>query len=147
MAGITAKLTTQGLEAAIAQLSRVANFEIAVLGDEAGALLESSSRERFESKTSPDGTPWADWSDDYAATRKSQHSLLVGEGDLLDSLQSFSAGGDVIVGSNLIYAAIQNLGGDEVGKAIPERPFLGVSTTDELDLKDLVKGHLEGLIQ
>jgi len=147
MVGITAQLTTPGLDAAIAKLARVQGFELARLADEAGALLESSTRGRFDSKTAPDGTPWVDWSDAYAASREDHHSLLVNEGDLRDTIQSFSAGGDVMVGSNLVYAAIQHMGGDDVGINLPERPFLGVSTQDEDDLKDLVTGRLEGLLQ
>ncbi|MGV6839987.1 MAG: phage virion morphogenesis protein [Planktomarina sp.] len=147
MAGIAAQLTTPGLDAAIAKLARLQGFELASLADAAGAILESSTRARFDSQTAADGTPWADWSDAYAAIREAHHSLLVGEGDLRDSIQSFAAGGDVLVGSNLVYAAIQNLGGKDTGANIPERPFLGVSIQDEDDLKDLVTGRLEGLLQ
>ena len=51
------------------------------------------------------------------------------------------------MGSNLVYAAIHQMGGKEVGQNIPARPYLGVSRDDEDDLRRLVTGHLKGLFQ
>lgn len=147
MAGVTATLTTPGLDAAIKRLSRLDGFQAAELLDDAGAILESSTRRRFETKIAPDGAPWADWSDAYAGTREDHHSLLVSQGDMLDSIASYASGGEVHVGSNLIYAAHHHFGGDEIGSGIPARPYLGVSDEDERDLADLVTGRLEELLQ
>lgn len=147
MAGVTASLTTEGLDAAIKRLSRLEGFQMAELTDDAGAILESSTRDRFDTKTAPDGAAWVPWSEDYDDTREDRHSLLVEEGDLRDSIASYSTGGEVHVGSNLIYAAHHQIGGDEIGSGIPARPYLGISDEDEIDLADLVKGKLEELLQ
>ncbi|PID95877.1 MAG: phage virion morphogenesis protein [Alphaproteobacteria bacterium] len=147
MAGVTATLTTEGLDAAIKRLSRLEGFQMAELTDAAGAILESSTRGRFDTKTAPDGAAWVPWSEAYAATREGGHSLLVEEGDLRDSIASYSMGSEVHVGSNLIYAAHHHFGGDEIGSGIPARPYLGVSDEDEIDLADLVTGKLEELLQ
>lgn len=147
MAGVTASLTTEGLDAAIKRLSRLEGFQMAELTDAAGAILESSTRDRFDTKTAPDGAAWVPWSEAYDDTREDRHSLLVEEGDLRDSIASYSAGGEVHVGSNLIYAAHHHFGGDEIGSGIPARPYLGISDEDEIDLADLVTGKLEELLQ
>ena len=141
-------LTPVGLDDAVRKLARLAYFDMAELADEAGALLESSSRRRFETKTAPDGSDWVAWSEDYDETRNhGQHSLLVGEGDLWDSIQSYSTGTTVRVGSNLVYAAHHQVGGDEIDSGVPARPYLGMSDDDALDLKDLVTGRIEELMR
>lgn len=147
MAGLTTSLTTLGLDETIRRLSRIEGFAMAELADDAGAILESSTRERFDTKVAPDGTPWVPWSEAYDDTREDWHSLLVEEGDLRDSIASYSSGTEVEVGSNLIYAAHQHFGGDEIGSGIPARPYLGLSDQDETDLRDLVTGTLEGFLQ
>lgn len=149
MAGVSASLTTIGLDDAIARLSRLDGFEMAELADDAGSLLESSTRERFITKIAPDGAAWVPWSEAYDDIREERHSLLVGDSadPLHDSIAFYSAGGEVHVGSNLIYAAHHQIGGDEIGSGVPARPYLGVSDEDELDLQDLVTGRLEDLLQ
>ena len=148
MAGVTTSLTTPGLDEAIAKIAALGGFHLAELTDDAAAILESSTRGRFETKEAPDGTPWVPWSGEYDATRNhGVHSLLIEEGDLNDSIASFSTGTEIHVGSNLVYAAHHQIGGDEIGSGVPARPYLGVSDEDELDLRDLVTGRLEELFQ
>jgi phage gpG-like protein len=100
--------------------------------DDIGQQQEDSARRRLTStKTSPSGTPWADWSPGYAKTRDSNHSLLEAEGDLADSMAHVVvgklgmfgfAGAAVDVGSNLEYAAVHLYGSTELN--IPARPYL-----------------------
>ena len=104
-----------------------------------GGEVESQTRRRIsEEKAAPDGTPWQPWSDDYAETRHGGHSLLEGEGELLDSLQFLVGDDQVEIGSNLIYAAIHQHGGDEVGIPIPARIYLGISPENEEDLMGIL---------
>lgn len=147
MAGVTVSLTTEGLDAAIKRLSRLEGFQMAELTDAAGSILEISTRDRFDTKLAPDGAAWVPWSEAYDDTREDRHSLLIESGDLRDSIASYSTGGEVHVGSNMIYAAHHHFGGDEIGSGIPARPFLGISDEDEIDLADLVTGKLEELLQ
>jgi phage virion morphogenesis protein len=144
---VTASLTTAGLEATISKLTSLAGFDVAELGDEAGAILESSKRGRFDTQTEPDGTPWMAWSEAYDDTREAKHSLLVSEGDFRDSIANFTQGSEVHVGSDQIYAAHHQIGGDEIGSGVPARPYFGISSMDELDLQDLVTGRLSDLMQ
>lgn len=148
MGGIAASLTTQGLDGAIRKLASLSGFHIAELADDAGSILESSTRRRFETKTAPDGSDWVAWSEAYDETRNhGKHSLLVGEGDLWDSIQSYAKGAEAHVGSPLVYAGHHHHGGDEIGSGVPARPYLGVSDEDEVDISHLVRGKLEDLFQ
>ncbi|HGY4723288.1 TPA: phage virion morphogenesis protein [Citrobacter amalonaticus] len=71
-----------------------------------GAVVESQTRRRIsEEKTSPSGEKWPAWSDGYTKTRHGNQSLLQGNGDLLESIQSVIQGRKVRVGSPLGYAA------------------------------------------
>lgn len=117
--------------------------------DTIGAVTESQTRRRIsEEKRSPDGDPWAEWSDDYAKTRHSGHSLLENEGELLDSIQYQVSGDEVVTGSNLIYAAIQHYGGAEVGKpGLVERPYLGISQDNQDELEAVLESWMQGLMQ
>ncbi len=113
-----------------------------------GAVVESQTRRRIlEEKAAPDGSIWDDWSDKYAATRHSGHSFLEGDGDLVDSLGWNISDNKVSVGSNLVYAAIQQFGGDEVGINIPARAFLGLSADNEKELIDVVEAFIANEIR
>jgi len=103
-----------------------------------GALVESQTRRRIhEEKESPDGKAWEKWGANWASSRHKGHGLLENEGDLLDSIHFVVAGGDILVGSDLVYAAIHQFGGDEVGIPIPERPYLGMSDDNWGDVADV----------
>ncbi|CAM3169621.1 phage virion morphogenesis protein [Moritella viscosa] len=70
-----------------------------------GAEVESQTHRRIQhEKNAPDGTPWAPWSSTYSKTRHGNQSLLMGSGDLDDSIEFFVSGDKVHVGSPLVYA-------------------------------------------
>jgi phage virion morphogenesis protein len=142
MSGVVLNFDLSALDGLEGRINRLAGFDRADLFDQIGAVLESSTRERIgETKHGPLGEVWPEWSADYAATRRPDHSLLVGEQSLLDSIQSFSTADQARVGSNMIYAAIQHFGDDD-DAGIPARPYLGISDEDELDVRSLVSGFL-----
>lgn len=124
-------------------------FQLADVAFDVGQLLESSTRERIATeKTSPGGEAWAPWSEAYDETRDhGRHSLLVGEGDLRDSIQNYTSGFEAVVGTNLVYGAIHHFGGAEVGINIPARPYLGLSAEDEREIRALVFGDIEEAMQ
>ena len=110
MAGTRIEVDLRGLVRVQGRIDKLARLDRAALLDGIGAEVESQTRRRLEEeKTAPDGEPWELWSDRYQRTRHGGHSLLVGEGDLLDSIQYQVAGDEVEVGSNLVYAAIGNI--------------------------------------
>lgn len=155
MAGVQVITETGDLEHAMRAVNLLGRLGRPVeLLDNIGALLESNVRRRIgDEKTAPDGTPWPDWSDAYSDTRHSGHDLLQNENELLDSIafDTDPAGKSVAVGSNLVYAAVHNFGGDELPASnpasnIPQREFLGVSAEDEADMLDLVNAHVQALL-
>lgn len=132
------------VQARIAQLHRLDQEDLLV---QLSAAVESQTRRRIQSeKTSPDGTPWDDWSTTYADTRHGGNSLLQGEGDLLDSITSEVSGLTAEVGSNKVYAAIHQFGGEEVGINIPERPYLGISDENAHELEAIALDYLQELL-
>ncbi len=142
MAGLGAEITLEGLDDVEARLRGLSAWDRGEALFAIGELLANSAKERIDSeKAAPDGTPWAPWSERYDATRESRHSLLVEEGDLRDSLQSYASDEGVVVGTNLVYAATHQLGREEVN--IPARPFLGLSADDAGDIADLILGGIE----
>ncbi|HEX9844041.1 MAG TPA: phage virion morphogenesis protein [bacterium] len=145
MAGTRIIVDTRELEAARKRLDGLANFDRAGLLDAIGAEGESQTRRRIEDeKTGPEGQPWDPWAPRYARTRHGGHSLLMGEGDLLDSIQYLVAGGTVEWGSNLVYAAIHQFGGEEIGMpGLPARPYLGLNPENETELLAVVNDFLD----
>ncbi|MDQ7091759.1 MAG: phage virion morphogenesis protein [Methylococcales bacterium] len=100
--------------------------------DLAAEVVSQTQRRISDEKTDSEGNVWAEWSEDYAAKRHSDHSLLMSEGDLVDDIHFQVEGSQVVVGSGLIYAATHQMGDDS--RNIKGRPFLGISTDNENDL-------------
>ena len=143
---ITIEIQSNGLAAARRQLLQLERPDyMAELLESVGALVESQTRRRIqEEKTGPDGEAWAEWSERYARTRHGGQSLLQGEGDLLDSIQYLVSGDTVEIGSNLIYAGVQQEG--YAKKNLPARPYLGLSPENEAELDLLIADMVQGLI-
>lgn len=141
------------LSEAQAALARLTANQIDQLAYEIGSLVEDQTKVRImDEKRAPDGTPWAPWSEAYAASlkrrnRRNPRSLLVGVGDLRDSVQNYTTGETVKVGSNLVYAAIHQFGGEAVGKNIPARPYLGLSNDNATAIEEFVADRLEDLLR
>lgn len=134
------------------RLGALGNLDSADLLEGISAEVESQTRRRLsEEKEAPDGTPWPEWSDDYAATRKPGQSMLESTGALIDSIESVVSDDRVEIGSNLIYAAIQNLGGTEdmppAPAGVPQREYLGFSEDNLLDLQYLVDDFVDDHIR
>jgi phage virion morphogenesis protein len=134
---------------ALAALARLGGSSLDRISYDVGEFLEVSARARIsDTKTAPDGTPWAPWSEAYDETRNhSQHSLLVNRNDLFDSIQNDTSGDTIRVGTNLVYGAIHQFGSAGAEGGIPARPYLGLSREDEREITDLVIGRLEDLLQ
>ena len=147
------KVDSAGLDGLNERIRRLA----AELGDSESLLqslaaeIESQTRRRIaDEKAAPDGTPWPGWSDAYARSRHGGHSLLQSEGSLLDSIMSAVSPGTAETGSNLVYAALQQFGGEQgmaAGPAaVPAREFLGVSEQDGQELQAIVDGWVSGQV-
>ncbi|MGR3435268.1 MAG: phage virion morphogenesis protein [Shimia sp.] len=146
MSGVTLSIDGAQLDAAVARVARLTRFEVADLAFDMAELMANHAKGRFLSKEGPDGVVWAPWSEGYAADRPKGKSLLEASGDLRDSIQGFEEGGAAVVGSNMVYAAIHQFGGEEVGMNIPARPYLGVSDEDALDLREMLTARIDGIL-
>jgi phage virion morphogenesis protein len=124
-------------------LDQLSNLQTRELLAQVGGIVESQTRERIaETKKDPDGMDWPEWSEAYAKTRGSQHSLLVNRGDLLDSIQ-FEVIDDhtAEVGSNLIYASAH-----QEGIGVPQRAFVGVNDENMDEIEKAVDDWLEDIL-
>ncbi|MDH5185172.1 MAG: phage virion morphogenesis protein [Gammaproteobacteria bacterium] len=139
------------------RLTQLGNINRGELLDAIGAEVETQTHRRIrDEKTAPDGTPWEPWSKNYGRGRHGGHSLLMGEGDLDDSIQYLVNGDEVETGSNIEdYAAIHQFGGTSdmaPGPAsIPAREYLGLSDENIDDIAaivdDFVDEHIARVIQ
>lgn len=135
-----------------------------------GEVLVDSTRERFRSSTGPDGRRWERNADttilNYlrrysgsfnksgrlskkGAGRVMSKRPLIGESRALSTQISYRADRDsVLVGSPMVYAAMQQFGGTRskfrhLWGDIPARPFLGLSYQDEDSILDAVADFLD----
>ena len=110
-----------------------------------GEELLLSTDARFDSETAPDGRPWAPLNAEYAAWKRAFHGtdkILKLRGYLRDTLRYQATDASVAIGSNRIYSAIHQFGG-QAGRGhkatIPARPYLGVSDDDVAAILALVE--------
>lgn len=133
-------------------------------GQEPGPVLRAigeditrRAKQRFETATAPDGSPWAPNSDttlraalhkkdafkQNGSLRKSGERYLAGkrvliaDGDLSRQIEPHVSGNTLTVTANPVYAAMQQFGGTKaefpnLWGDIPARPFLPVTKNGEL---------------
>lgn len=145
----------RAFEAALGGL--VAGFDnLEPLMADFGTYLESSTIERFDNETAPDGSAW----DKSIRAKETGGQTLTDSSQLRSSIHAEPANGSVRWGSNRIYARMMNDGGtirpksadklsfrlpgglgfvsvDEV--TIPARPYLGINAEDEVELLNLTE--------
>lgn len=121
------------------------------LAEQIGATMETQIRTRIaDTKETPDGDPWPAWSEHYADTRHGGHSLLMGEGHLLDSIAYVADDDGAEAGTNMIYAGVLQFGASqgEFGRTgrgapipwgdIPARPFVGLGDDDMAEIEGVM---------
>ncbi|WP_233491024.1 phage virion morphogenesis protein [Pseudodesulfovibrio indicus] len=113
--------------------------------EEIGEMLVSSTVERFDTSTAPDGTSWP------VSQRAEEEGgkTLVDTGRMRGSIGYEASPGQIVVGSNLVYSRIHQLGG-ETGRGhavtLPERPYLGISEEDIKEARAILADHLIGIL-
>ncbi|WP_312929111.1 phage virion morphogenesis protein [Stutzerimonas nitrititolerans] len=112
-----------------------------------GEYFIESTKRRFASKTAPDGSRWADNSDE-TISRKGRDDPLIGESRRLSNEIHYRPTGTSLEwGSSLDYAGMQQNGGLKAAYPhlwgdIPARPFLGLSNEDEAMALEILQEHL-----
>jgi phage virion morphogenesis protein len=133
-----------------------------------GVYLESSTIERFDTETAPDGSAW----DQSIRAKEEGGQTLTDSSQLRSSIHAEPANGSVRWGSNKVYARIHNEGFDKTvtvaghsrtitqafGRALPgglvvqvasferamkmpKRPFLGINAEDEAELVTITEKY------
>lgn len=111
-----------------------------------GEYFVDSTQQRFKDQVHPDGAPWAPLSPGYIKRkRKNQSLVLTFDGYLRRYIvHQVISPEEVSWGSNRIYAAIHNNGGDGTGKngSMKRRQFLGISPADNAEALAIVQDWL-----
>lgn len=126
MATVDVSLSVRGLRENIRAIEdmekRLGNLEPA--WTVAAQLMIRFIDDRFATGTDPSGNPWEPLSDATLLSRRgSTATILVDTGRLRNSITAFHDGNTLKFGTNVVYAAVHQLGGEH----IPERPFFPVA--------------------
>lgn len=119
---------------------------------EIAGLLADESEQAFEDEADPaTGEPWPDLAESTKKQRTKKgkwpgKKLQVSAGGLAPSIHSEYGSDFAAAGTNKIYGAIHQFGG-QAGRnhavTIPARPFLGLSDEGESEVLEIVNGYLE----
>lgn len=145
------------LDAALPMMAaeELASLDQGVLLDALGAIGVSQTQTRIsDEQAGPNGEVWAPLNSEYAKGKKGSGGILQGDGDLVSSMDFQSSSHDVSWGSPLVYAAIHHFGGVITPKnasklvftiggktiaadsvTIPDRPYLGISSENAVELE------------
>ena len=138
--------------------------------DEIGGRLEASTRRRFETGIDPDGLPWPQ----SLRAKEQSGQTLVDSSRLRDSITRAVRDDEVRVGTNVVYAAIHQFGGEtgprvirpknkkalfwpgarhpvksvnHPGSTVPKRSFLGVDNRDRAAILRIVSRHVGSAVR
>ena len=111
-----------------------------------GEYFQGSTQQRFTTQTDPQGLAWKPLSPGYIKRKKKNTSLILTLNAYLRRyiLAQVLAADTVAWGSNRVYAAIHNAGGNGSGinGNMPQRQFLGVSDEDNAEVLAIVQDWL-----
>jgi len=107
---------------------------------EIGEYLLESTQQRFIDQQAPDGEPWEPLSPKTLAKKKRQDRVLTETGTLADTLNYKIGANQLMLGSNLEYAATHQFGREADG--IPARPFLGIAPFERKEILVILQDHL-----
>lgn len=112
------------------------------------AVIENSTRDRFRTKTAPDGSTWADLKPSTLKAKKGRGSKMVEYGDLMRSITSYANSTSAAVGTDRPYAKYHQTGtkNSDGSERMEARPIFGISTEDRTDVLDLMNDFMEGLV-
>ena len=125
-----------------------------------GVGLVGSTHMRFVTQTDSDGQAWQALNAGYAEDKRNSR-ILTESGRLRNSINARASNDEVLVGTDVIYAAAHQFGativpvrathlwfriGGNLIKAdsvtLPARPFLGISSDDEAMIAETVFGFV-----
>lgn len=112
------------------------------------SLIENSTRDRFRTKTAPDGSTWADLKPSTLKSKKGRGSKMVEYGDLMRSITSYANSTSATVGTDRPYAKYHQTGTKSSGgsQRMEARPIFGISVDDRTDVLDLMNDFIAGVV-
>lgn len=153
-------------ELVLAKLRQMRKLDQRAILEELGSYLVSSTMQRFRQSESPDGVAWQRHAYNTRLTRiggrkgfKKSGGLtararrllggmkpLIDRGHLMRSITYSASADQVAIGTNLIYGAIHQFGG-QAGRGhkvtIPARPYLGFSRADRLIIDRIITRRVQ----
>ena len=148
MSGASVTFTAND-DAAIDHLRALASgqgLDTTPLMNRLGEYFQESTQQRFTTQTDPQGQAWGPLSPGYVKRKKKNQGLILTLNAYLRRGIHYQVEGQDTVawGSNSVYAAIHNLGGNGTGKngSMPQRQFLGISAADEAEALDIARDWL-----
>jgi|GEM_PF-804944 len=116
---------------------------------EIGEIVTESVQRNFEEHRSPEGEKWKELSPATVISKvlrgRNTDDILIDKTTLIKSIHPRASKDRVRVGTDVIYAAIHQFGG-ETGKGhavdMPARPFLGIRAEDWPEIEDTINDWL-----
>lgn len=110
-------------------------------------ILSFSTEENFKEEGRPKWQKWSEATKKYRKKiKKYPGQILQLNGNLASSITTYYDDNSAVIGSNLPYAAIHQLGG-KAGKnkkvEIPARPYINLSESDQNEILDTIVEYLE----
>ncbi|MEQ8396424.1 phage virion morphogenesis protein [Thalassobaculum sp.] len=164
MTGAAVRVTSEGIEQAIAALAAAGAFahDPSPALDRIGAAMVASTQIRFERQAGPDGSPWPP----SIRALTEGGITLTKSGRLAQSITHRADPSGVEWGSDLVYAAPHQFGATIHAKSagtllfklpgglgyrraasvtLPTRPYLGIDDEDESEILDILADFARGL--
>ncbi|MDD2725400.1 MAG: phage virion morphogenesis protein [Methylovulum sp.] len=155
MTAVTIDLNDQAIINALRQLTYSANHLEPAL-EEIGAAVRASIDLNFTGQHDPNGNPWEPLSEATLLNRTSGSGQILRDMGLLNRSITYNVKAEsveigsmsVVDGTNLKYANMMQSGGKKTDFPwlwgdIPERPFVGVSEADKVQILAILSGYLE----
>ena len=164
MSSVSVKVDVDSnLEQLISRLDRISGIDKAGVMRAVAEGLRTSTQERFRTGNAPDGSSWEP---SKRASEKKRGKTLVQSGALKNSIRARADATGAAVGTNKIYAATHQFGDERTIRAkngkylkfkvggrfvsvpvvrvnIPARPFLGISQSDDEEIRELLEEVFE----
>lgn len=110
-------------------------------------ILSFSTEENFKEEGRPKWKEWSETTKKYRKkVKKYPGQILQLNGNLASSVTTYYDDNSAVIGSNLPYAAIHQLGG-KAGKKrkvnIPARPYLFLSESEQNEIIDVITKYIK----
>lgn len=146
-ASITLDIDRTEISDAIARLTTFDRDALPSALTDIGEYVLRATRDRADLEVDPDGNPWVALSPRYETAKKKKRPVatkLKYDFHMLgDQLSAQVIGDELFVGTNAVYGAVHQFGGEH----IPARPFLGISAQDEVEVLDILGDHYEAALK